>query len=403
MSISERTIIVGVQGTSQLLAAITAIQYRENQFPDSKNDYILVVYDLFSKEKDSAFVKAIFSLSNLLTFKNKIFIDGFTIKKILRTFKSKKNKIDQLHQLIGVNQADEIYLCRNYIGFGSSFILSAYPMAVRITYGDGYGIVSEKSFFERFTYRHHNLINRCISNFKKQTKQSIFKFLGWDFTPLEFDLALLSIPVDYSGTYLKSTPYEFIPISVLEHLIIRAKNYVKNSYQHYVTDKLLDKNVDLLLLTSTFTESKYSSEDDEIELYLSSIPSFLKAGSFIVIKEHPRNSSNVSNRLRMALLEKGFEVCCLNDKEFNFIPIELSIDMINPALTISFSSSAPIVLELFSDYEQIASHSRETLKKYLFPEVLASMIDYDNILAESLDSIKKGWRGGTLLWSRHCK
>ncbi len=400
MLIKERTAIVGVQGTSQLLAAITAIQYREKQFPNSTNHYILVVYDLFSKEKDPEFVKSIFALSNLLRFEHKIFIDELTVKKILRTFKSRKNKISKLHQLLGVDRVDEVYLCRNYIGLGSSFILNAYPSAIKITYGDGYGIVSEKDFFENFTYSQNKLFSDRVFSIKNKIKEKILNVLGWSFKSLEFDLALLSIPIDYSGTYLKSIPHEFIPISILENLIIQARIYVEDLYQDYVKEKLSNKSVDLLLLTSTFTESKYSSEDDELDLYLSRIPSFLSVGSFIVIKEHPRNSSHVSTRLKNRLSEKGFRVCCLNDKEFNFIPIELSIDIINPALIISFSSSAPIVLGLFSNYEHISSHPKEILEKYLFHEVLASMIDYDNILIECLHLIKEGWYGGRPLWVR---
>ena len=400
MSNRHRTVIIGVQGTLQLLAAMTAIRHREKQFPDVINHYILVIYDLFSKERDIAFVKAIFDLSSLWDFDAKIFLDAPMMKKVIRGFYTRKKKIDILHKIIGVSRVDEVYLCRNYIGSVSNFILNAYPDSIKITYGDGYGTVSHRKFFEKLRYKSNNIIHQGINEFKTKFKEAIFFILGWKFDIIEFDLALLSIPIDYCGGYLRSIPHEFIPLEVLHGVLDQAKKTVQDIYGDYVKEKIGSQMVDLLLLTSTFSESKYSSEEKEVDLYINRVLNSVSSGSLIVIKEHPRNSSNVSNLLKYKLLNLGFKVYCFNDQDFNFIPIELSIGLIKPNLVVSFTSSATIALALFEDVKQIPIHPEQVLRKFIFSESVDSMIDYQIILTDSLLRIKGGWLGGQAIWSR---
>lgn len=396
----KRNIIIGVQGTAQLLSAITAVQYRERQFSNYENRYILVVYDLFSRERDPDFVNSIFKLSSIWNFDRKIFLDDIAIKKITRSFCSKVKKFNLLHEIVGLSKVDEIYLCRNYIGFGSSFILNSYPEAMRITYGDGYGTVSKQKFFENFSYQQIGFLQNLIHGLKRNFKRKLFDSLGWSFKTLEFDLALLAIAVDYCGGYLKSIPHEFIPLSVLEDVLDRARTIIKHEYSHYVESKINSERVDLLLLPSTLTESGYTSEEKEIELYLSGILPYLSEGDAIAIKAHPRSSSNVLKGLESKLLQLGFKVYVLSEQEFNFVPIELSISLINPKVAVSFGSSSPIVMSLFDDIQQICIHSEKLLIDCIFPGSVESMIDYQTILTESLESIKGGWFGGKVLWTR---
>ena len=396
----HRTVIIGVQGTLQLLAAMTAVKHREKQFPDVTSHYILVVYDLFSKERDTAFVKAIFDLSSLWNFDDKVFLDNPTMRRVIRGFNTRRKKIDLLHQMIGVSEIDEVYLCRNYIGSVSSFILNAYPNSVKITYGDGYGTVSHKKFFEKLRYRNKNIIRQGIHNCKKNCKQAVFFILGWEFKTIEFDMALLSIPVDYCGGYLRSIPHEFIPLDILHGVLDQAKKAVQDIYGDYVKEKIGSQIVDLLLLTSTFSEAKYSSEEKEVNLYISRVLDSVSSGSLVVIKEHPRNSSNVSNMLKDKLVDLGFKVYCFNDQDFNFIPIELSIGLIKPKIVVSFVSTAATALALFENVKHLSIHPEQVLRDFLSPESVDSMIDYQIILADSLTRINEGWLGGQEIWSR---
>ena len=396
----HRTVLIGVQGTLQLLAAMTAVQHREKQFSNVTNHYILIVYDLFSKERDAAFVEAIFNLSSLWNFDAKVFLDAPMMRKVIRGFYTRAKKIDILHKIIGVSRFDEVYLCRNYIGSVSSFILNAYSDSVKITYGDGYGTVSNRKFFDELRHRDKNIIKSSLNKIKARFKEAIFLVLGWEFKTVEFDLALLSIPIDYCGTSLRSIPHEFIPLEVLHSVLEQAKETIHGLYRNYVKEEIGLQSIDLLLLTSTLTEAKYSSEEKEVNLYVNRVLDYASSGDLIAIKEHPRNSSNVSDILKTKLLDLGFRVHCFSDQEFNFIPIELSIGLLNPKLVVSFVSSAAVVLALFKNVKQVPIHPEQVLRDFIYPESVDLMIDYQIMMADSLTRINEGWSGSQTIWSR---
>jgi Alpha-2,8-polysialyltransferase (POLYST) len=397
---NRRQVLLCVQGTAQLLAAIAAAKYREQFFPHQTTDYILVVYDLLAQQQDSAFMQAIFELAMPWQFSRKVFLDAPTLKQLVKSYQSRSQKIQKLRDLIGVAQVDEIYLCRNYIGYGSNLLLHAYSQAKKITYGDTYGIVCRRAFFEQYAYMQKNPWKQIWNRGVRTVKDSMKRLIGWELPMIEFDLALLTTPIDYCGGYLSQIEYEFIPLSILEHVIQTTRKAIASKYQSSLQMLLGDRPIDLLLLTSNLTESNYTCLENEVALYVDPVQKLVPCGSHIAIKPHPRASAGTAERIQAELIALGYSVDCLIDQEFNFIPIEVVIPFLQPRLIASLGSTAAINLALFSDINQVALHDESLLQRYLNPSAIAMMLDFQHSLSACLDKIEQGWRGGEILWSR---
>ncbi|MEB3291575.1 MAG: polysialyltransferase family glycosyltransferase, partial [Synechococcales bacterium] len=287
----SRQVLLCVQGTAQLLAAIAAAKYREQLFPNQVTEYILVVYDLLAQQQDSAFTQAIFELAEPWQFSHKVFLDASTLNQLVKSFQPRSKKIQKLQDLIGVRRVDEIYLCRDYIGYGSNFLLNAYAQATKITYGDGYGFVCSRTFFEKYTYISQTGWQRLVDSWQQRFKYSLKRFMGWELPTLQFDLALLTIPVDYCGEYLRQVDHQFVPLQVLEKILQVTREAIAPRYTQYLQTVLEGSAIDLLLLTSTFTEANYACLENEVALYINRIQSLVTPGSTLAIKPHPRTSA----------------------------------------------------------------------------------------------------------------
>ena len=171
--------IITCQGSIQFVTALSVLNYRQKEQKNLNQEYedYLVIYDLYTPpgqiEEFANFIKKMAQLVHewkAISNINPTQIDA--ISNQLAT-SSPRKIYGIVHQLVGTNSADEIYLCRNW-QFGNQLLINTYKSAEKICYGDSVGIYffsNAKGLFAASTPQKLNF----GSNIKKQIKTVISK------------------------------------------------------------------------------------------------------------------------------------------------------------------------------------------------------------------------------------
>ncbi|NER34630.1 MAG: hypothetical protein F6J93_11485 [Oscillatoria sp. SIO1A7] len=395
----QRVSLLCVCGTTQLLAALCAAKSRESLFPDKETQYVLVVADLFySYHREYEFANAILELSKFWQWQHKIFIETKTATSLVRNLGSLKKKASNLKQLIGVERVDEVYLLRENFGPLSNLLMYAYSDAYKITYGDGYGLVYDPKFFKKINPWKPSLKRRIYTNIKtaliKKTKQEI--------PLLKFDEAVLTIPIDYSGAYLKNIKHSFVSLSLFKEIIKAASEFIKPEVLGYLQSKcdLDGSRIDMMLLTTSSGPIKEGTVEFEQKVsgYLELVKKHCPSGGKVIIKPHPR-CSTVENVALSNRLSNNYEPILI-DERISYYPIELIVLFLQVGLIVSFLSHSSLVIASLGNYSQIYEHDRSFFEKSIKKQELDYFLDAQTMISESVRSINNGWNGETVLWSR---
>jgi hypothetical protein len=162
----------------------------------------------------------------------------------------------------------------------------------KYTYGDAFGLVGQKdSARELYPLSLYGKARSIVRNF----------LLGGP-KKIEFDCAVLSLPIDFSGVYLESIP---LAVPARSHLIKLVKNFfaVLNELESYIQElKLfLAQDIGKLYMLSNLSGSGLCTVDAEIALYLEIIYENSQIGETLFIKPHPRSGFEVLNELERKL------------------------------------------------------------------------------------------------------
>ncbi|MEC4819509.1 MAG: hypothetical protein SAK29_40505, partial [Scytonema sp. PMC 1069.18] len=137
--------VITCQGTIQLVTALSVLAHREREQQHLGYQYenYLVIYELYApSEQVDEFVVLIKKMAELVSdWKAIVYISPEELKnieiKLKTTGYSKIFKI--VHELVGIDSPNEIYLCRNW-QFGNKLLINTYRSAEKICYGDSIGI-----------------------------------------------------------------------------------------------------------------------------------------------------------------------------------------------------------------------------------------------------------------------
>lgn len=383
-----RKCLLAVQGPLQFIAGLIALEwYGHVKHDSSDSEVVLLIYDLsVPTEVEKSLEEAILSLAAVRRWKSIVFVSAAEMSRMMR--RRYPDSIDELRSAIGEPTFEEIAIMRDYSGAGSPLILNAYPDAVKITYGDSFGLVGNESEL-RFRW------SWSLKSGRSLLKAIVRKVLLGSPKRFSFDAAVLTLPIDWSGSYLSEiqllVPPRGFALAILKECGACLSEL--NSYCQILLDGAHDPYV---ILLSTLSDSQLMSSEDEIDLYVSLIRQTVPRGSTVFLKPHPRGEINVLTSVMKRIgSEYSFQV--IDDSRFSRLPIELWRLLIEECRIVAVYSTCCLNLNYFYGKEVILPLNESNIRQYVYPKRIASVVKGNAMNLESLNRLKE-WDGKSPVW-----
>lgn len=383
-----RKCLLAVQGPLQFIAGLIALEwYGHIKHDSSESEVVLVLYDfLVPVEVEKPLQEAILSIAGVREWKKVVFIGGQEMSHIMR--KRYSRSVLEMRSILGESSFDEIFLASNVMGFGSVLMLNAYPDATRVIYGDSFGLVGNESLMlirwswslkaARIYLR--SLARKVLFGYPKQ---------------IAFDVAVLTLPVDYSGRYLQNVP---LLVPQREFALARLKECCDQlpGLIAYCKNLLEGAHNPSLFMLSTLFQSGLMSMENEIALYIRIIRRTAPQGSTIIMKPHPRGNMAILAAVVNAV-EAEYRVMVIDDPQFSRIPIELWILLITECTIVAFYSTSSVNLNYFYGKDVVIPLDANTIGELFYPQEIATAIKDNTLNLEAINKLKM-WDGNSPLW-----
>lgn len=219
---------------------------------------------------------------------------------------------------------DEIFYQHDTSGVFYQLAATAWPKARRVCIGDAFGMVYEPSFLRSY-FESQGAVG--FSGAARRVARRIRRFLqgGWeahDFPDFPAELAVLVLPVDPSGVFLKKVPLRVcgrgVFVDVVRHCVAAAPDLAR-----YISDTLAAHagRARYLLVSEHYAEAGQLPLDREVEMYCAIINRHCEPGSIIYVKRHPSERFPKVERIQERLAGRN-EVVVLNGQMMRY-PIEI--------------------------------------------------------------------------------
>lgn len=267
--------IVSVQGPFNLLAALSHLFSERSHDGSSRvKDDILVVHGVFAGEDTRSIHAIISDMARAWPWKKVVYLDEFEKRWVKSGSVNSVDVQKSLHHEIGVTAADELMIVRNWQDT-NELLLKSFPAARKILYGDAFGQVDSYAG-SRFECMDEGRFLLPVRYFPYSREETVIETasLPYRVTPRHF-------VVDVIRTYLEISP--------------EARSL------HAAMAR--DAQKKLILLTKNAAESRVSSLETEISIYVEAVRRVTKPGITVIIKPHPRESLRQSLLVQRALQE----------------------------------------------------------------------------------------------------
>ena len=311
--------VVTCQGSIQLVTALSVINYREReQKLGTRYENYLIIYDLNSPPGQiDAFAAFIEKMAQLICdWKKILYIPREQMKSLADDSKTSRAStyFARIHQLVGTDSTDEIYLSRNW-QFGNQLFINAYRSAQKICYGDSIGIYfgSDSQAF----FLPQNQLKQWLKKIVTHTRSTLGSAA---MQTINFDRGYFILP-----EILGEQPP--MPVTVTDSAGLlktfgQLRCLIDRDYIAEIQQQIKGKTVSILL-TSNFSEAGRMSLQQEIEAYRKFL---LEVGvsdrSVLIIKPHPRDSSQKMAALKDAFKKLFTQIIVLSDTSLFFLPFE---------------------------------------------------------------------------------
>jgi len=407
------TRVVTCQGGIQLVAALAALRAREQELQDSSVEYenFLVIYDLYAPHSQlPQFANAVKKMAlELGNWKSIIY---FSHEQMVEfdaqlTFATKDEIFQRIRDLVGVNEANEVYLCRNW-QFGNRLILNVYRDALKVCYGDSIGIYFSEAYFSpAVTKKDRPTIKAAVRQRLGRIKRSLQNRLTTNKTTLtdivldeiEFDIGYFLLPEILSETPPMQT--RLVDKATTEAIFRKLARtldpeQVTTQYGH------LAKVRAVILMTSNFSEASRMSSEAELVAYREFLEKLrLPRESVLVIKPHPRDREEKIQELGRRLSKMFAEVVLLTDLNLFFTPFEVFLiqaflgekEKTPRNLTIITFSTACLSLPILFNVEPIIGFGDEIVKRSFFQNYISGRIRHEEDLNLAIQTLtKSAWK-----------
>jgi hypothetical protein len=389
--------IVTCQGSIQLVTALSILNCRtdEQQQLGYKYENYLVIYDLNSPSGQiDAFAAYIKQMAKLICdWQSIVYISPEQMKAIAsqQNFTSPAKIFKKVYELVGTDDADEIYMSRNW-QFGNQLFINAYQLATKICYGDSIGIYfapdSQAFFLTQKSPK--QILTKLIKNYINRIKLTLGLTV---LQPINFDQGYFLLP-----TILNEKPPMPVIIpeqSYLLNIFRQLRSLLNKNYINQLHQKIGNADVSILL-TSNLSETGRMSVEQEVEAYREFLASMnILDDSVLIIKPHPRDSHQKIEALKHSLQEFFAQIFILSETTFFFIPFEVffleafvtqNLNLTTKVKVFAFSSSC-LSLKLLFDVPSFIGFGNEITNKFFDPNYVSGRIMHEQDLRTALTKI----------------
>lgn len=385
--------LLAVQGPLQFITGYVAFSWDPHTEDAAEPvEDVLLLYDFLAPpEIEQAIADAIVQLTHTTKWSRIVLIKGEEMDAWMRQRYARS--IESLHERLGCSEFDEICLARDHVGAGSPLLMNAYPGARKRAYGDSFGLVGQQASMKTFEVRSK------VGAWWPKLRSLGRKLLLGAPRHVPFDEAVLTLPIDMSGTYFRTVP-----------LVVPARQHVLDCVERLhesVTElsaycrELCSQGsgpADRLYLLSNFTASSLSSFDQEVALYVDVITAHSPPGSTVYIKPHPRSSGEtlaaVVNRVG-----PSHRVVVIDDARFGRMPIELWSELVRHCGVVAMFSTSAINMKYLYGKDVVLPLDAERIAKYVAPGKTDYIADGDRLIREAIGNLDT-WDGQSVLWTR---
>lgn len=325
-----------------------------------------------------------------------------------------------LKEWIGVDHAEEIYYPHDVVGELYQGLSTVYGNARRICFGDAMGEVFERHVHLGYLaagindtniYKSPSLVRKlrtCPGRILRKVISIYSQLSGApshgtpanrlilkDFLP---DEAVLILPVDQSGNFLKQLPLTVCPKPLVLDVLNRCADSC-GELQAYIHSLLNDfkGRRKYILLTENIAEGNFIDFEREVEMYCAMVADNCEPGSVVFLKSHP--GETLPRNERIAELLAGKHDVVELQKKFRRYPVELWKGLILESITISMSYPVLSLKYLYDD-DVIQPMSLEFIEHWFPQWTWASYKNALSLYMEPLDRLSR-WDGKSVLWSGH--
>lgn len=411
---ARRKRIITCQGTIQLITALSVVAYRteaEKSALDTFENY-LVIYGLYAPAQQiNDFISLIQKIANsLVSWKSIVYIspDQLTAIENKLDNTSEANIFKSIYNLVGTDEAAEIYLCRNW-QFGNQLLINAYRRARKICYGDSIGIhfsANSSAFFTaqpspNLSFK-QKLTHAFLTAPKQQLQRQKNRIQSW----LGFRTILKSVDFDHGYFALPNIMGEVPPMkhekissSYTLNTVTSLIDLVNADYVTYLHEKISGAPV-TVLLTSNFSEAGRMAYDDELTAYFKLLSAAnLAPGTVLLIKPHPRDSFKKIQQLQERLSGFFADVIVLAEPELFFLPFEIffqrvflcpdsCLDHNVKSVQVFAVSSACLGLKLLFDVPSTVGFGPEITSSLFCKDYIAGRLAHEHDLTTAIQAIE---------------
>ncbi|MBN8560856.1 MAG: hypothetical protein J0L70_10055 [Leptolyngbya sp. UWPOB_LEPTO1] len=383
--------IITCQGSIQLIAALSALLHR-GQLRDSQN--YLVIYELYAPEQQhyefATFIEQM--ARSICEWEAIVYLTPDQLNAIGHKLDSTRPAqiYSQVHRWLGLDRADEIYLCRNW-QLTNQLLLNAYPSAYRVCYGDGIGL---------YFSEHSAVVRRPFT--PPPTRDQIFDWTWWKLRSLwhrirerlKLKTKLYSLPFDIGYFVLPDifgeTPpmpsVKLAPVQLL-NLFEQFTSFVDDDRVAEIQSIIQDSPVSILL-TSNFSEGERLPQAREIHAYYEFLSSHsIPSDSVLIIKPHPRDDPNKIKELQKLCSHLYREVILLTDSNLFFLPFEIfflkAFTQKKQNIRIFAVSSAFLSLQLLFDLPSFIGFGADLTTQSFYPDFVDARLEHEQTLHEA--------------------
>ncbi|MEJ6981630.1 polysialyltransferase family glycosyltransferase [Pedobacter sp. P351] len=386
----SKTTLLAVQGPTQFIAAYIAFLWYNKVIAKKDPEAVLLIYDTYAPSANESPIKnAILKLASIFPWHDIVFLNESDMRKI--SLSNYKKSISKLRVKMLNYDFEEIFIARDYGSFGTQLILNTYPTSLRFEYGDSFGLVGDES---AIGLSFKDFFNAPLPVLKSVLKQLIF----WHFPArYKFTASILSMPLDWTGSYLKG-----------KQLMIPSREFGKKVFTdladqipelaNYCNDLLKDNEVPCnLYLLSNLANSGLSTFENELGLYEEIINETAESGTLIILKNHPRGSEIIIDRLREKL-NKSYNVKIINREAFSAYPIELWTSLLNKCNVYPIFSTSVISLMYLLSKGVIMTLDIKKIERYIYPNKRDFILESEKMSRQALATLID-WDAKSPLWS----
>jgi len=385
--------LLAVQGPLQFITGYIAFDWyglREGEAADSQN--VLLLYDfLCAPEVEPGIADSIRALSRVATWSDIVFISGAEMVELAKG--SYSASMARLRERVGHAHFDEIFLARDHVGDGSPLLMNAYSDATKLAYGDSFGLVGQQNSFP--SSDHRSRLRSAASALKRTVRRAVYG----EAAQIPFDAAVLTLPLDMSGTYLSTVP---LVVPAKRHAVdtVRGLNRLLPGLRTY-TQSLIAQGSgpkDHLFLLSNLSASGLTSLEGEIALYVEIVEHTVPRGSTVFVKHHPRSSHQVLDAV-VDRLAPHYRIVVLDDADMSRMPIEIWTDLIDHCMVVPMFSTSAINLKYLFGKDVLLPLNEDRIRRHFLPDKADYARSVERMIRESIDNLD-GWDGRSALWAR---